>query len=50
MKNVTKTIYNIYEKVEEEGIVLYCVKGVVIAALCTATFSNLLCPPEFKYY
>ena len=31
-------------------IVLYCVEGVVIAAQCTATFSDLLCSPEFRYY
>ena len=30
---------------------LYCFfKGVVIAAHCTATFSELLCSPEFRYY
>ena len=30
-------------------IVLYCIEGVVIAAQCTATFSDLLCSPEFWY-
>ena len=27
-----------------------CFDGVVIAAQCTATFSELLCSPEFRYY
>ena len=27
-----------------------CFDGVVIAAQCTATFSDLLCSPEFSYY
>ena len=31
-------------------IVLYCIDGVVIAAQCTATFSDLLCSHEFRYY
>ena len=31
-------------------IVLYCIDGVVIAAQCTATFSDPLCSPEFRYY
>ena len=31
-------------------IVLYCIEGVVITALFTATFSDLLCSPEFRYY
>ena len=31
-------------------LVLYCVVGVVTAARCTATFSDLLCSPEFRYY
>ena len=31
-------------------IVLYCNDGVFIAAQCTATFSDLLCTPEFRYY
>ena len=30
-------------------IVLYCIEGVVIAAQCTAAFSDLLCSPEFGY-
>ena len=29
---------------------LYCIERVVIAAQCTATFSDLLCSPEFRYY
>ena len=29
---------------------LFCIDGVVIAAQCTATFSDLLCSPEFRYY
>ena len=31
-------------------IVLYCIEGVVIAAQCTVTFSDLLGSTEFKYY
>ena len=31
-------------------IVLYCIDGVVIAAQCTATFQDILCSPEFRYY
>ena len=27
-----------------------CFDWVVIAAQCTATFSDLLCSPEFRYY
>ena len=30
-------------------IVVYCIEGVVIAAQFTATFSDLLCSPEFRY-
>ena len=30
-------------------IVLCCIEGVVIAAQCTATFSDLLCSPEFFF-
>jgi hypothetical protein len=30
-------------------IVLYCIEGMVIPAQCTATFSDLLCSPEFGY-
>ena len=30
-------------------IVLYCIKEVVIVAQSTATFSDLLCSPEFGY-
>ena len=29
-------------------IVLYCIEGVVMAAQCTATFSDLLCSAEFR--
>jgi hypothetical protein len=29
---------------------LYCIKGMVIAALSTATFSDLLYSPKFRYY
>ena len=27
-----------------------CIDGVIIAAQCTATFSDLLCSPKFRYY
>ena len=30
-------------------IVFYCIEEVVIAAQCTATFSDLLCSPEIGY-
>ena len=30
--------------------VCICYDGVVITAQCTATFSDLLCSPEFRYY
>ena len=30
--------------------ILYCINRVVIAAQCTATFQDLLCFPEFRYY
>ena len=31
-------------------VVLYCIDGMVIAAQCTATFTDLLCCPELMYY
>ena len=42
----------LYQETREQVkvIVLYCIKGVVIAAQCTTTFSDLLCSPEFRYY
>jgi hypothetical protein len=31
-------------------VVLYFIEGVVIAAQCIASFSDILCSPEFRYY
>ena len=31
-------------------MVLYCFDGMLIAAQCTATFSDLMCSPKFRYY
>ena len=31
-------------------VFVFCFDGVFIAAQCTATFLDLLCSPEFRYY
>ena len=38
------------DQIRFTSIVFYCLEGVVIAAQCTTTFSDLLGFPEFRYY